>query len=210
MVAMAVGLFCMVIGAREGIFRFVAVPLGVIMGVTLTAPVLELTRGTPLSPTLVELGLPAVLGLLSGIYPQTIAFATLGSVGAAVGVTVVAEHELLIGALPGFFLAGVVGIVFSRIVDTLAAAAFGALLLVGGTLAAFSKVALVQAVAGNTWAPAICWALLTASGAALQMVLFDDSEARAEARAKAKDERQRAKDDKAREQKFAKYGKRAG
>ena len=62
MVAMAVGLFCMVIGAREGIFRFVAVPLGVLMGVTLTAPVLELTRGTPLSPTLVELGLPAVLG----------------------------------------------------------------------------------------------------------------------------------------------------
>ena len=149
------GLFCLTLGAREGIFRFVAVPLGVLMGVALTAPVQELLKSTAIPPSAIALGLPGALGLLSGFLPHTIAFVTLGGVGALAGAAVVGENEVVMGAVPGFFIAGVLGIVLSRVVDTIASAAFGALLVVGGLWAAFPKGGVAKLLESSPWTPAI-------------------------------------------------------
>lgn len=206
LICMAVGAFCLAIGAHEKLFRLVAVPLGVLLGVALTPTVVALIGKGAIPPALIELALPAALGVLAGVVPQTIAFVALGAVGAVIGTQVVAEHELLIGALPGFFIAGVLGIVFSRFVDTLSAAAFGALLLVGGALGAFGNGPL-KALGSSPWVPVVAAAVLTAAGASLQLVLFSNPEARAERKAAARDAKQRAKDDKVREKRFETYRK---
>jgi len=202
--AIVIGLFCLTLGAREGIFRFVAVPLGVLMGVALTGPVQELLKGTAIPPTAIALGLPGALGLLSGFLPHTIAFVTLGGVGALAGAAVVSDNEVIMGAVPGFFIAGVLGIVLSRVVDTIASAAFGALLVVGGLWVASPGVG--KFLASSTRTPAIVGALLLAGGAALQLVLHENAEDRATRKAAQLDKKNREKDDRAREKRFAQYG----
>ncbi|MBS2032083.1 MAG: hypothetical protein JST54_29560 [Deltaproteobacteria bacterium] len=204
--AIAVGLFCLTLGAREGIFRFVAVPLGVLMGVALTGPVQELLKSTAIPPSAIALGLPGALGLLSGFLPHTIAFVTLGGVGALAGAAVMGENEMVMGAVPGFFIAGVLGIVLSRVVDTIASAAFGALLVVGGLWAAFPKGGVGKLLESSPWTPAIIGALLLAGGAALQLVLHENADDRATRKAAALDKKNREKDDRAREKRFASYG----
>jgi hypothetical protein len=156
----------------------------------------------------VEIGLPLALGLLAGFVPQTVAFAALGSLGALVGSAVVAEHEVLVGAIPGFFLVGVLGVVFAGVVDTVASAALGAVLLVGGLWQAFPHGFFARVLQGGEWVPTGVALGLTAMGAALQFALYSNPQARTEKRAEARDKKQRAKDADAREARFADYSKR--
>lgn len=209
LVLVVAGLFCLAVGAHEKLFRFVACPLGILLGIALTPAVVGLLQSTRFPTRPVELALPVVLGLLAAIVPQTIAFVALGSIGALVGASVVADHELLVGALPGFFIAGVVGVVFSRFVDTFSAAAFGAILLVGGALGAWGHGPL-KLLGGSVWVPPVAAALLTAMGASLQLVAFANPDGRAAKRAEAQDAKQRAREDKERAKRFASYGKSGG
>jgi hypothetical protein len=205
--ALAVGLFCASVGAKPVLFRGVAVPLGLLLGVGLTDPVLRLLSGTSLPVKVIEVALPVALAVLGAIVPQTIAFVALGAVGAVIGREVVSEHELLVGAVPGFFLAGVLGIVFSRIVDTLAAAALGGLLVAGGVLAVAPKAGLVRALEGSPWGPIALAVVIFAAGAALQFVTHEDDDVKAARTAAKANKKAKKADDQARAARFSKQGK---
>lgn len=206
-VAIAVGLFCASMGGKPILFRAVAVPLGLLLGVALTDPVLKLLSGTSLPVKAVELALPAALGILGAIVPQSIAFVALGAVGAVVGMELVSEHELLVGAVPGFFLAGVLGIVFSRVVDTLASSALGGLLVAGGALAVAPKSPIVRALEASPWGPVALAAVIFAAGAALQLVTHEDDDVKAARTAAKANKKAQKADDRARAARFAKQGK---
>jgi len=208
--AIALGLFCLGIGAKEGVFRFVAVPLGGLLGVALCPPILSMLHGTPVPAQAVALGVPAALALLSGFFPQTIAFVSLGAVGAAVARMFASDSELLITAVPAFLVVGVLGIIFARVFDTLAASVCGALLAVGGLMAAFPTGPVHAVLAASVYGPVIAAALLAAGGAALQLVLYGNPEEIAARKAAAADAKARAKEDKARDKKLAAYGKKKG
>ena len=206
--AAALGLFCLVVGSRAGVFRFVAVPLAALLGVALSPSVLALTHGTAIPDRAIALGLPLALGLLAGFVPHTVAFVSLGALGALAGMSVVSEHELLVGAVPGFFFAGVLGVVFAGVVDAVAAAAFGAMLLTGGFMQAFPSGPLYRLLVAAAWAPAALALALTAVGAGLQLWLWSDPEARSKKRVEEREKKQRAKEARTRDARFSNYAKR--
>ncbi len=204
LVAIAVGVLMMLFGGRH-LFRLVAAPLGALIGTVWAGPLAaRLGFGTSIR----QITLVATIGLLGAglLWPPIVVFFAFGVPAGLVGGQIAGPNDWLLGFGPGFFLGGAAGVVMHRLVGSILSAAVGAWVMVLGVLSTLNPW-----VSGVNWLAANPVAVLSvagvfAVGGAVFQIFVRPSEEEATARRLEKGiAKKRAKEQKATEERWAKY-----
>lgn len=200
-VACVLGLGLLLFGGGRA-FRFVAGPVGAILGLSCTSLVagkLGLTELDPRLPTLVA----AVLAILGFVFPPAIAFVGVGIPLGLLAGRIAGPEEFLVGFIPTFLISGVVAILLHRIVGAIVASLVGAWLLVIGALSALHQFGgLVTAVANQPWGVIIAAGLFALAGSVYQIAVRPSPEEMDQIRAEKERLRMRKAEQKALERRW--------
>lgn len=204
-----VGAVFALIGSRTHIFRAVAALMGLMQGV-LFAPLLVQLMATELAVKLpsgtVALALPCLLGLLGALVPASVFFTLVGVVGGIAGLHIVEEHAMLVGVGPGFFLAGVVGVIAERPLSVLCSALLGGWMATCAMLALGAGNPVGKLLGSGPSAPLLAAVLIAIAGAALQFTLSPNEELRRQIAEQKRRKKELDREAKARDKRFADYG----
>lgn len=169
-VCCALGLLLLLFGGGR-IFRFIAGPLGAIIGLGWTSVIaakLGLTALDPRLPTLVA----AVLTVVGFLFPPAIAFLGVGIPLGLVAGQIAGPQDFLLGFAPTMLISGLVSAILHRAVGSIVASAVGAWVLVIGALAAlYQFVGLVATVANQPWGVIIAAGLFALAGSVYQIAV---------------------------------------
>jgi hypothetical protein len=169
-VCCALGLLLLLFGGGR-IFRFIAGPLGAIIGLAWTSVIagkLGLTALDPRLPTLVA----AVLTVVGFLFPPAIAFLGVGIPLGLVAGQIAGPQDFLLGFAPTMLIAGLVSAILHRSVGAIVSSAVGAWVLVIGALAAlYQFVGLVATVANQPWGVIIAAGLFALAGSVYQIAV---------------------------------------
>lgn len=171
LVMCAVGVALVLFGGGR-LFRAVAGPLGMLLGLTLTDTLL-LKLGLPAPSARLPQLVAAVLAAVGFIFPPAVLFLCLAlPVGLLAG-ELAGREQYLLGFCPGFVVGGLIALGLHRLVSALLASALGAWLLTLGTLAALRSSFLnpVQAVASYPLALLAAAGLVAIGGTVFQVLL---------------------------------------
>jgi hypothetical protein len=168
----ALGLVLLLLGGGRA-FRFVAGPLGAIIGLAWT-PVIASKFGLPpgsYDPRLPSL-VAALLAVVGFLAPPGITFLGVGIPLGLVAGQIAGQQDFLLGFFPVLLLGGVAGAFLHRTVGAIAASVLGAWLLVIGALAALHTFGgLVTAVANQPWGVIIAAGLFALAGSVYQIAV---------------------------------------
>jgi hypothetical protein len=204
LIAIAVGVLMALFGGRE-LFRIVAGPLGALIATVWAGP---LAQRLGFGASLRQITLVATLALLTAglIWPPVVVFFAFGVPAGLVGGQIAGPNDWLLGFGPGFFLGGAAGLVMHRVVGSVLSAAVGAWVAVLGLLAVLNPF-----ISGIAWLTENPLAVLVvagcfAVGGSVFQIFVRPSEDEAKARALEKQiAKRRAKEQKAAEERWAKY-----
>jgi hypothetical protein len=170
LVCVGVGSVLLLFGGGRA-FRVVAGPLGLAVGLVLTAPLLGRLGMAQVDPRL-----PAVVGLgllvLCVAFPPTALFVAVGvPVGMLCG-QLMGSGEYLVGFGPGFLLAGVAAVLAHRALSVVAASLVGAWVLVLGLLATLDPLGgMVASIVRQPWGVLLAGALFALAGSVYQLAV---------------------------------------
>jgi hypothetical protein len=204
LVAIALGVLMMLFGGRQ-LFRLVAGPLGALIATVWAGP---LAARLGFGSSMRQITLVATLGLLTAglIWPPVVVFFAFGVPAGLIGGQIAGPNDWLLGFGPGFFLGGAAGVVMHRLVSSVLSAAVGAWVLVLGLLAALNPfISGVSWLAGNPIAVLTVAGCFAVGGAVFQLFVRPSEEEAAALRLEKSLAKKRAKEQKATEERWAKY-----
>jgi hypothetical protein len=169
-VCCALGLLLLFFGGGR-VFRFVAGPVGAVLGLACTSVIaakLGMAELDPRTPSLVAM----VLAVVGFLVPPAIAFLCVGIPLGLVAGQIAGPQEFLLGFFPTALISGIVAAILHRVVGAVVSSAVGAWLLVIGTLAAlYQFVGLVAKVANQPWGVIIAAGLFALAGSVYQIAV---------------------------------------
>lgn len=169
-VCCALGLLLLFFGGGR-VFRFVAGPLGAIIGLAWTSVIAGKLGVTGLDPRLPSL-VAAVLAVVGFLFPPAIAFLGVGVPLGLVAGQLAGPQDFLLGFAPTLLISGLVGAIAHRQVGAVVSSAVGAWILVIGALAAlYQFVGLVATVANQPWGVIIAAGLFALAGSVYQIAV---------------------------------------
>jgi hypothetical protein len=185
-------------------FRFVAAPLGGVVGFFLTPAVLN-ALGIPL-----DAGVAAPIGAMSlfvigAIFPPGVVFFAAGLPAGLIAGKLVGAADFLLGFIPAFLLTGTLGSVLHRHVGSIASAAVGGWLLVIGLLAALHRSAMVEGAATHAWAMLAAAGMFALAGAVYQIAVKPSPEEDNLRRIERERVKKKLAEERALEERWAKY-----
>ncbi len=208
LLALVVGVVMLLFGGRR-LFRLVASPLGAFVGQVWVGP-LAVRFGFGAQAGQIVLVSSIVLAGAGLIWPPVVVFVAFGVPAGLIGGQLVGQSDWILGFGPGFFLGGAIGVAMNRLVGAVLSAVVGGWLATLGMMAALSPwVSAVGWLAGHpltVLSVAACFAL---AGGVFQIFVRPSEEA---ARAKKIEDalaRRKAKEQKALEERWAKYNRSA-
>ncbi len=204
LVAIAVGALMMLFGGRQ-LFRLVAGPLGALIAAVWAGP---LAARLGFGASIRQITLVATIGLLGAglIWPPIVVFFAFGVPAGLVGGQIAGPNDWLLGFGPGFFLGGAAGVVMHRLVGSILSAAVGAWVMVLGMLSTLSPwVSGVNWLASNPIAVLSVAGVFAAGGAVFQIFVRPSEEEATARRLEKAIAKKRAKEQKATEERWAKY-----
>ncbi len=170
LVAVAAGVLLLLFGGGRA-FRFVAVPMGAIVGALWASVVADKLgfSGNERAVALISAGALAIVGFA---FPPAAVFFAFGLPLGLLGGELAGPNDWLVGFLPGFLLGGVGAAIFHRHIGAVAASVAGAWLLCIGSLAALHQVgSIVAAVASQPFGVLIAAALFAVAGSVYQLAV---------------------------------------
>jgi hypothetical protein len=155
-----------------------------------------------------QITLVATLGLFTAglLWPPIVVFVAFGVPAGLIGGQIAGPNDWILGFGPGFFLGGAAGVVMHRLVGSILSAAVGAWVMVLGVLATLNPfISGVGWLAGNPVAVLTVAGCFGVAGAVFQIfVRPSEEEAKAQRLEKAIAKR-KAREQKAVEERWAKY-----
>jgi hypothetical protein len=198
------GLMTCLFGSRKTAFRVVlAVPMA-LLGWKFGP---QLAEAVHLAPAQAGHGASGVLGLLSLACPAAIFFLAGGVGGALLGAELVEKSDYLMGAVPGFVLAGTLAAFASRFLAILVSGIVGAACLSLGTVTLLSTTRLAGLVLGFPSIVVAAACCIVVGSIAYQLKFAPSEEEIARKRAEQARQRELLRDSRDREKRFKQYGK---
>lgn len=204
LIAIAAGVLMLLFGGRE-LFRLVAGPLGAIIATVWAGP---LAQRLGFGSSLRQITLVATLGLLTAglIWPPVVVFFAFGVPAGLVGGQIAGPNDWLLGFGPGFFLGGAAGVVMHRIVGSVLSAAVGAWVAILGLLAVLNPfITSIGWLAETPIAVLSVAGCFAVGGAVFQLFLRPTEDEAAARKLEKKIAKRRAIEQKAAEERWAKY-----
>ncbi len=201
-VCCALGLLLLFFGGGR-VFRFVAGPVGAIIGLTWTTVIAaKLGLTTELDPRLPSL-VAAVLAVVGFLFPPAIAFLGVGIPLGLLAGQIAGPQDFLLGFAPTVLISGLVAAILHRVVGAIVSSAVGAWVLVIGALAAlYQFVGLVATVANKPWGVIIAAGLFALAGSVYQIAVRPSPEEAEKIRAEKQRLKQRKAEQKALERRW--------
>ncbi|WP_224364102.1 hypothetical protein [Hyalangium versicolor] len=169
-VCCALGLLLLLFGGGR-IFRFVAGPVGALIGLMWTAFIAAKLGFTNLDPRLPTL-LGAVLAVMGFLFPPAIAFLGVGVPLGLLAGQIAGQEDFLLGFIPTLLISGLVAAIMHRVIGAVVSSVVGAWILVIGALAAlYQFVGLVATVANQPWGVIIAAGLFALAGSVYQIAV---------------------------------------
>lgn len=166
----ALGLLLLFFGGGR-VFRFVAGPVGAIIGLAWTTVIASKFGMTELDPRLPS-AVAAVLALVGFLFPPIITFLGVGIPLGLVAGQIAGPQDFLLGFAPSLLIGGLVAAILHRAVGAIVSSVVGAWLLVIGLLAAlYQFVGLVATVAHQPWGVIIAAGLFALAGSVYQIAV---------------------------------------
>lgn len=201
------GLLMLFFGGRQ-LFRLVAGPLGAAIATVWAAP---LAMRLGFSANAKQITLVATIALFGAgvLWPPMVVFFAFGVPAGLLGGQLVGANDWILGFGPAFLLGGAAGLALHRVIGSIFSAAAGAWVLVLGVMAALNPfVGAIGWFAANPVAVLTVAGVLALAGAVYQLfVRPSEEQARAQKQEKELSKR-RAKEQKATEERWAKYNNR--
>ncbi len=162
---------CLLLFGGGRSFRFVAGPVGALIGLMWT-PVITSRFGLPeLDPRMPTFA-AAALAMLGFLFPPVVTFLGVGIPLGLLAGKLAGPSDFLLGFIPTLLIGGLVGAILHRFVGAIVASAVGAWVLVIGALAALHEVGgLMTAVAQQPWGVIIAAALFAVAGSVYQIAV---------------------------------------
>lgn len=201
--AVVVGVLMMMFGGRR-LFRLVAAPLGALIA-TIWAVPLAVRLGFGTMTRQISLVSTVLLFGAGIIWPPVVVFFAFGVPAGLIGGQIAGPNDWILGFGPGFFLGGALGVVMSRIVGAILSAAIGAWVAVLGMLATLNPFISVNWFAGSPIAVISVAACFAIAGAVFQIFVRPTEEEARNRKTEASLARRKAKEQKALEERWAKY-----
>jgi hypothetical protein len=195
----ALGVVLLLFGGGR-LFRLLAGPMGMLIGLAWTGVVLTRLGLTGLDPRM-PTAIAAALAMLGFLLPHAIVFLGVGVPLGLLGGEIAGPADYLLGFAPGLILGGVVAVALYRAVAAILSSILGGWLLVIGALAALHQFGgLVTAMASQPWGLIAAAALFALAGSVYQLAVRPSPEDAERQRA----ERQRLQARKAEQQSMEK------
>lgn len=201
--AIAVGVLMMLFGGRR-LFRLVAAPLGALIATVWAAP-LASRLGFGSSVRQITMVATIVLFGAGIIWPPVVVFFAFGIPAGLVGGQLAGPNDWILGFGPGFFLGGALGVVMSRIVGAILSAVIGAWVTVLGLMATLNPFISMNWLAGSPVAVISVAACFAIAGAVFQIFVRPSEEESKNRKTEAALVKRKAKEQKALEERWAKY-----
>jgi hypothetical protein len=194
-----------------GLFRFIAGPLGLLIGQIWIGPVAA-RFGFGAYQSQIALVSSAVLGVLGLIAPAATVFFGFGVPIALMAANLAGPSDWLLGFVPAFIIAGALGVVLERVISILLATCLGAwLVLLGGMASAWPFLPTWVDRLAASWPAAIAVAACFATaGFGYQAFVLPPPEKAAQLRREKKMAKQAAAERKALEKRWANYSRSSG
>jgi hypothetical protein len=205
------GLLCVMLGALMALFggrqlfRLVAGPLGALIATVWAA---TLANRLGFGRSMQQIAMVATVGLFGAglLYPPIVVFFAFGVPAGLIGGQIAGANDWLLGFGPGFFFGGALGVVMHRPVSAVLSAAVGAWMAVLGLMAALKPfVPAVSWLAANPIAVLSVAGCLAIAGAVFQLFVRPSEEQAQAARQEKALKKQREKEQKEAEARWAKY-----
>ena len=204
LIAIVVGVLMLLFGGRQ-LFRLVAGPLGALIATVWAGPLAaRLGFGTSIR----QITLVATLGLFTAglLWPPIVVFFAFGVPAGLVGGQIAGANDWLLGFGPGFFLGGAAGVVMHKLVGSILSAAVGAWVVVLGILSTLNPfITAVGWLAGNPIAVLSVAGCFAVAGAVFQIFVRPSEEEASARRLEKTIAKKRAREQKATEDRWAKY-----
>ena len=204
LIAIVVGVLMLLFGGRQ-LFRLVAGPLGALIATVWAAP---LAARLGFGASIRQITLVATIGLLMAglLWPPAVVFFAFGVPAGLLGGQIAGPNDWLLGFGPGFLLGGAVGVVMHRLVGSILSAAVGAWVAVLGILAALNPfLSAVGWLAANPLAVLSVAGCFAVGGAVFQIFVRPSEEEATARRLEKGIARQKAKEQKAAEDRWTKF-----
>lgn len=168
-VSFFIGLALLLFGGSTRLFRFMAGPLGLLIGMMWT-PLLMGHFGFSNHDPRTTAAVAAVLALMGLLFPPVVIFLTVGIPLGLLGGEIAGPNDFLVGFAPGLLIGGVLAALLNRQVSAVIASLLGAWLLVIGAMAALHQFSgLVGAMARQPWGIVIAAGLFAVAGSIYQI-----------------------------------------
>lgn len=206
LVAIAVGVVMMLFGGRQ-LFRLVAGPLGALIAAVWAVP---LAQRLGFGGSLRQISLVATFGLFGAglLWPPFVVFFAFGVPAGLLGGQLAGPNDWILGFGPGFLLGGAAGIGLHRFVGAVLSSIAGAWLTVLGLMAALNPfVGGIAWLANNPVAVLTIAGVMALAGSVFQLFVRPSEDEAKALKLEKTISKQRAKDQKAAEERWAKYHK---
>lgn len=204
--AILLGVAMMLFGGRQ-LFRLVAGPLGALIATVWAVP---LASRLGFGGSLKQISMVATIGLFGAglLWPPFVVFFAFGVPAGLLGGQLAGPNDWILGFGPGFLVGGAAGIAMHRFVGALLSAAAGAWLTVLGLMAALNPFTSgVAWLANNPVAVLSLAGCFAIAGTVYQLYVRPSDEEAKALRLERSLAKQRAKEQKAAEERWAKYNK---
>lgn len=204
LIAVVAGVLMMLFGGRQ-LFRLVAGPLGALIATIWAGP---LAARLGFGANVRQITLVATLALFTAglLWPPLVVFVAFGVPAGLVGGQIAGPNDWVLGFGPGFFLGGAAGVVMHRLVGSILSAAVGAWVMVLGVLSTLNPfISGVGWLAGNPLAVLSVAGCFGAAGAVYQIFVRPSEEEASARRLEKAIAKKKAKEQKATEERWAKY-----
>jgi hypothetical protein len=115
-------------------FRFVAAPLGAVIGLEVGSSAASFLH---VKPDLAALVAGGALGVMGGVFPPLLVFIAFGGLGGSIATRLVDPGDFWLAFLPGFFLCGGASMFALRTVEAIVSGVVGGALILWGLMRVF-------------------------------------------------------------------------
>ena len=207
-IAIALGVLMLLYGGRR-LFRVVAMPLGALVATIWAVP---LAQRLGVGGNFKQLSLVATLGMagIGLLWPPAVIFFAFGIPSGLMGGQLAGANDWLLGFGPGFLVGGAIGVVLHRPVAAILSAAVGAWVAVLGAMAALHPfVGAVEWLAQNPVAVLTIAAIAALAGSVFQLFVRPSEEEAKKRKIEKALEKKKAQEQKALEERWAKYNQKS-
>ena len=204
LISILVGTLMLLFGGRQ-LFRVVAGPLGALIATVWAGP---LAQRLGFGSSLRQITLVATIGLLMAglLWPPLVVFCAFGIPAGLVGGQIAGPNDWILGFGPGFLLGGAAGLLMHKLVGSILSAAVGAWVAVLGILSTLNPfVSAVGWLAANPIAVLSVAGCFAVAGAVFQIFVRPSEEEATARRLEKSIARKKLKEQKATEERWAKY-----